>query len=90
MPAKPVVPPPPPPAEPQYPNIEGLIERATPEEVGAVFAGVKSGLSALKGPRAEQAKKVKAAIESAQELLGYLLEVRDRLAAERQTAKGRK
>lgn len=72
---------------PSYPTIESFIETATPEEVNGLFSSVKQGLEDLKGPKVEQAKKAQAAIARAEELLGILLETRERLIAE---SKGRK
>ncbi|MBI3180734.1 MAG: hypothetical protein HYZ28_01180 [Myxococcales bacterium] len=71
------------PEGPLYPAIESFIERATPEEVAGLFTPIKEGLSGLRGPKAENAKKVQRAIAAAEELLKYLLEVRERLEAER-------
>jgi hypothetical protein len=75
---------------PSYPIVESFIERATPEEVGGLFASVKQGLEGLKGPKAEQAKKVQAALSRSEELLGLLVETRERLVAEAKASKGRK
>ncbi|MBU8895010.1 hypothetical protein DRW03_01965 [Corallococcus sp. H22C18031201] len=75
---------------PSYPAIESYIERATPEEVGAFFGSVKTALTDLKGPRAEQGKKVQAAIARSEELLGMLVDVRERLVAESKSGKGKK
>ena len=69
--------------EPLYPAIEGFIERATAEEIAELFSPLKEGLSALKGPRADQAKKVGKAIQKTEELLSHLLQVREKLEAER-------
>lgn len=69
--------------EPLYPAIEGFIERATAEEIADLFSPLKEGLSGLKGPRADQAKKVGKAIEKTEELLSHLLQVREKLEAER-------
>ncbi len=84
----------PPAAEPlptaTYPVVESFIERATPEEVAGLFASVKQELTAVKGPKAEQAKKAQAAISRAEELLGILLETRERLVAEAKASKGRR
>lgn len=66
-----------------YPAIESFIERATKEEISELFDPLKAGLSALKGPRADQAKKVHKAIEKTEELLSHLLQVREKLEAER-------
>lgn len=74
---------------PSYPAIESFIERASAEEIQGLFNPIKEGLDALKGPKAEQGKKVQAALSSAEELLGILLETRERLIAEAQ-GKGRK
>lgn len=65
-----------------YPVIESFIENATPEEVQGVFTSMREGLAALKGPRAEQAKKVERAIEQTESLLRHLLSVRERLERE--------
>lgn len=78
------------PPAPSYPAIESFIEQATAEEVQSLFNPIKEGLAALKGPKAEQGKKVQAAIASADELLAALLETRERLIAESQGNKGRK
>jgi len=75
---------------PSFPAIESFIERATPEEVQSLFAPVKNELANLKGPKVEQAKKVQAAISRTEELLGILLETRERLMAEAKSGKGRK
>lgn len=75
---------------PSYPAIESFIERATADEVQALFNPIKEGLEALKGPKAEQGKKIQAALSSAEELLGILLETRERLIAESKGGKGRK
>lgn len=90
-PAKPSAPPPA--AElptPSYPAIESLIEQASPEDLQAFFAPVKTGLAELKGPRLELGKKAQGAIARTEELLGLLLEVRERLVAESKAGKGRK
>ncbi len=70
------------PPEPMYPAIESFIERASADDIAALFASLKDGLSALKGPKADQSKKVKTAIERTEELLAHLLEVREKLLAE--------
>jgi hypothetical protein len=74
---------------PSYPAIESFIERASAEEIQGLFNPIKEGLDALKGPKAEQGKKVQAALSSAEEILGILLETRERLIAEAQ-GRGRK
>ncbi len=66
-----------------YPVIESFVEQASPDEVARLFDGVKEGLGALKGPRAEQAKKVQVALERTEELLSHLMQVRENLEAER-------
>jgi hypothetical protein len=77
-------------AEPSYPGIEGFIEAATADQVNALFAPVKESLAALKGPKVEAAKKVGKAIERTEELLSYLLQVREKLETEKKGAKGRR
>lgn len=75
---------------PSYPAIESFIERASAEELQALFNPIKEGLTALKGPKTDQGKKVQAALASAEELLGILMETRERLIAESQGGKGRR
>jgi hypothetical protein len=75
---------------PSFPAIETLLERAPADEVRSLFAPVKNELAHLKGPKAEQARKIQTAIDRTEELLGVLLETRERLVAESKGAKGRK
>ena len=75
---------------PSFPAIESFIEVASAEEVQSLFSPVKTELSQLKGPKAEQAKKVQAAISRTEELLGVLLDTRERLIAESKQPKVRK
>ncbi|ATB31814.1 hypothetical protein [Melittangium boletus] len=74
---------------PSFPAIEAFIEGATAEEVQTLFNPVKNELANLKGPKAEHAKKVHAAISRTEELLAVLLDTRERLVAESRS-KGRK
>lgn len=67
--------------EPLYPALEGFIENARREDIDDVFASLKAGLTHLKGPRAEQGAKVSAAIERTEELLKFLMQVREKLEA---------
>jgi len=78
------------PAEPLYPVIESFVETASKDEVGQLFAQLKDGLTHLKGPKVEQAKKVHAALERTEELLAFLIGVREKLEAEKKGGKGRK
>lgn len=71
------------PPAPSYPAIEALVERATPDELAGFFEPLKQGLANLKGPKAEQAKKIQTAIGATEELLRHLLETRARLEAEK-------
>lgn len=81
---KPEAPPARPPLpEPSYPTIEKFIEKATADDIVATFKDLKAELGALKGPKAEQGKKVLKAVERTEEVLSYLLQVRERLEAER-------
>lgn len=74
-----------------YPVIEAFVEKASADEVDQFFTSVKTGLTELKGPKAEQAKKVGAALARTEELLSHLLQVRETLEAEKQGgAKSRK
>jgi hypothetical protein len=87
MPSKPLLPPPP---EPMYPVLETLIERATPEELDQFFAEVRTGLEGVKGAKGEHARKARAALDAAQELLGYLLQIREKLSEAKSAGKARK
>ncbi|MBN8466552.1 hypothetical protein D7Y15_20570 [Corallococcus sp. AB030] len=75
---------------PSYPAVETFIEKASASDVQALFAPVKQGLADLKGPRAEIGKKAQAAIARSEELLGMLVDVREKLVAESKQSKGRK
>ena len=75
------------PAEPVYPNIEAFIEYAGPPEIEHAFAPIKEALHALKGPKAEHAKKIRLALQRAEELLQHLLSVRERLEAAKRKSK---
>lgn len=72
-----------PPVESLYPAIEGFIETATGDEVRAVYDSLRESLSLVKGPRAELAKKAGQAIGRTEELLLFLLDVRQKLEASR-------
>jgi hypothetical protein len=50
---------------PSYPSIESFIEKAKVTDVSAAFKSLKTELEGLKGPRAEQGKKVNKAIPPA-------------------------
>ena len=50
----------------------------------------RSQLGSLKGPKAEQGKKVGKAIERTEELLSYLLQVREKLEADRKGKGGKR
>jgi hypothetical protein len=73
----------------RYPGVERFIERASAEDVAHAFSSVREGLTGLKGPKADQAKKVTAAVERAEELFGFLLEVRERMLADKKGSKKR-
>jgi len=64
-----------------YPALESFIEKATADEVSGLFGPIKTGLSDLKGPRAEQGKKIDKSIARTEELLNHLLQVREKLEA---------
>ncbi len=72
--------------EPQstYPNLEAFVERTSSDELAVLFTRLKDSLAGLKGPRAEQARKVKVAVERTEELLHRLLELRESLTELRQ------
>jgi hypothetical protein len=71
------------PPEPLYPQIEVFIERAGTGDIDRLFGPLTESLKGLKGPRAEQAKKAVKGVQRTQELLTHLLEVREKLQAER-------
>ena len=71
------------PTESVYPTIEGFIETASAVQVKALYDDVKGALSALKGPRADQAKKASKGVARTEELLRFLLQVREKIEAER-------
>ena len=81
-------PPPPAAAEPLYPAIEGFIERATADDVAALFSPLREGLTGLKGPNVAHGKKVAKAIDQTEELLSHLLQVREKLEAQRKEKGG--
>lgn len=78
------------PQESLYPVIESFAEYASRDDVAAVFGPLKERLAALKGPKVEQAKKAKVALERTEELLLQLVETREKLEAEKKGPKGRK
>lgn len=65
--------------QPSYPAIEGFVEKATADDISNLFKDLKAQVEGLKGPKAEQGKKVSKAIERTEELLSYLLQVREKL-----------
>ncbi len=75
--------------QPSYPVLEGFIEKASLDDISSLFTDLKEALTPLKGARAEQGKKVGKAIERTEELLAYLLEVREKIEAERKNPGGK-
>lgn len=73
----------PPMPQPEYPAIATFVDAAQARDVEALFQPLREGLSAMKGPKAEQAKKVTKAIERTEELMSHLLQVREKIASER-------
>ena len=74
-------PPPPPPeqTEPDFPALSGFIERASGEEVAGLYGDVKEALGSLKGPKADHGKKAGKAVARTEELLGQLMQVREKI-----------
>jgi hypothetical protein len=68
---------------PKYPHIEAFAEHAGSEDVISIFTPLKDSLGGLKGPRADAAKKAVKSVERTEELLQHLLEVREKLKADR-------
>jgi hypothetical protein len=77
--------PPPPATDSQYPAIESFIEKATADDIAKLLQPIKSSLTALKGPQAVNQKKAEKAVERTEELLTYLLQVREKIEKERKT-----
>jgi hypothetical protein len=63
--------------QPEYPTIATFVDVAQPADVDALYRELRGRLEALKGPRAEQARKVTKAIERTEELMHHLLQVRE-------------
>lgn len=68
---------------PSYPLLEAFVETVPAEEAATIFSDVREALDGLKGPRAEQGKKVRVALDTADELIQLLLNVRSELEAEK-------
>lgn len=75
---------------PLYPVIASYVERASAEDVGALYEDLKHALDSLKGARADKGKKVLAALGLTEQLLAHLLDVRQRLTSEKNAAKAPK
>jgi hypothetical protein len=73
----------------RYPAVERFIESASKDDVSQVFASVRDGLAGVKGPKAENGKKVSVAVDRAEELFGFLLEVRERMLTDKKSSKKR-
>lgn len=73
----------PPLPQPEYPAIATFVDAAQKADIEALFGDLREGLAALKGPKAEQAKKVSKALERTEELMSHLLQVREKIASER-------
>lgn len=69
---------------PEYPTLEGYIEVASEGHVAEVFEELKNRLKMLKGPRAEQGKKVEKALEHAERLFFYLIQAREKIREDQQ------
>jgi len=69
--------------EPLYPAIEDFVGTASSDEVAALFQSIKDGLKGAKGPKADQTKKIGAAIDRTEDLLSFLLQIREKIQAER-------
>jgi len=70
-----------PPSESMYPEVEALVENAGPADIGDRFSDLRAALDGLKGPRAEQAKKVRKGLDRVEELLRHLVQVRQDMAS---------
>jgi|GEM_PF-5607183 len=74
----------------RYPTVEHFVGQASKESLPGTFAAVREGLSAVKGPRVEHAKKAQVALDRAEELFGQLIDVRERLVEEQGLSKRRR
>ncbi len=84
--------PPPPPPQPEqqppdFPILSAYIESASPEQLKGLFDDLKGALTSLKGPKADHAKKANKAVGRTEELLGTLMQVREKLETD---AKGKR
>ncbi len=66
-----------------YPVIEAFVEKATAEQIGVLYQSITDGLAGLKGPQAANGKKIEKAVEKTTELLSHLIQVREKLEADR-------
>ncbi|MBL8917703.1 MAG: hypothetical protein JNJ54_02490 [Myxococcaceae bacterium] len=69
--------------QPEYPAIATFVDKAEKADIDALFDALKNGLTTMKGPKADQARKVTKAIERTEELMSHLLQVREKIASER-------
>lgn len=67
---------------PSYPTVEAFVETGLAEDVPQIFGDVREALGELKGPRADQAKKIHLALDAAVELFQMLFGIRAELEAE--------
>ena len=72
---------------PSYPALESFIEIATEAEIEVLYQPILEALAELRGPQANKAEKIEAAIAKSTELLNILIGVRARL--EEEAAKSR-
>lgn len=70
-----------------YPNLEAFIRTASAEDIANVFKSVKVELETFKGPKAEVARKANVALERTEDLLKYLLQVRENMEKDGQLKK---
>jgi ABC-type transporter Mla subunit MlaD len=71
------------PQESIYPAIEAFIDKATSDDITALLKPIHTSLSTLKGPQAAHGKKIEKALERTQELLQFLLQVREKIEQDR-------
>jgi len=75
---------------PSYPTLEAYVETGLAEDATHIFGDVREALGTLKGPRADQARKIEAALDAADELIQMLFGVRAELEAEARAKGGRR
>lgn len=75
---------------PSYPTLEAFVETGLAEDAAHLYSDVREALGTLKGPRADQARKIEAALNATEELMQMLFGLRAELEAEARAKGGRR